>query len=200
MPKNRFGSGIEAAPYNRYDGFSPGNMIVTKVPGLETPEAFKQTGAVPISDVARSFDPDQPVVVINARTGERQLIWSEIDSNPANPRDVTLIVRPAVNFAEGERYIVALRNLKNAQGEHDPGRSRLPALPRRPEDRRARDRAPARPLRGCVRHARQCGHRAQRTSTWPGTSRSRASAASPSGCFTCATTRSRSSATPTSPT
>ena len=60
------------------------------------------------------------MVVINARTGERQLIWAEIDSNPANPRDVTLIVRPAVNFSEGERYIVALRNLKNAQGDTLP--------------------------------------------------------------------------------
>ena len=81
---------------------------------------------MPITDVARSFDPDQPVVVINARTGERQLIWAEIDSNPANPRDVTLIVRPAENFDEGERYIVALRNLKNAKGGTIPRRARVP--------------------------------------------------------------------------
>ena len=120
MPKNRFGAGIEAAPYNLYDGFSPGNMIVTKVPGLETPEAFQNTGAVPITDVARSYDESQPVVVVNARTKERQLIWSEIDSNPDDTDDVTLIIRPAVNFAEGERYIVALRNLKNAAGETIP--------------------------------------------------------------------------------
>jgi hypothetical protein len=117
MPQNRSGTPIDVEPYNRLDGFSPGNMIVAKVPGLETPAAFEHTGGVPIQDVARSFDEGQPVVVINARTKERQLIWSEIDSNPTNPRDVTLIVRPAKNFSEGERYIVALRNLKNAQGE-----------------------------------------------------------------------------------
>ena len=117
MPRNRFGKPVDPAPYNYSDGFSPGSKIVTKVPGLETPEAFRNTGAVPITDPARSFDPAQPVVVFNARTLERQLIWSELDANPQDPRDVNLIVRPAANFDEGERYIVALRNLKDANGQ-----------------------------------------------------------------------------------
>jgi hypothetical protein len=116
MPRNRLGKPVSSAPYNYSDGFSPGNMIVTKVPGLDTPEAFARTGAVPITDIERSFDANQPVVVINARTLERQLIWSELDANPADPRAVTLIIRPAVNFDEGERYIVALRNLRDARG------------------------------------------------------------------------------------
>ena len=116
MPKNRFGKPISAAPYNWSDGFSPGNMMVTKVPGLDTPEAFRRTGAVPITDIERTYDAGQPIVVINARTLERQLIWSELDANPADPKDVTLIIRPAVNLDEGERYIVALRNLRDASG------------------------------------------------------------------------------------
>jgi hypothetical protein len=116
MPKNREGKPVSAAPYNWSDGFSPGNMIVTKVPGLDTPAAFERTGAVPITDIERSFDADQPIVVINARTLQRRLIWSELDANPADPRDVTLIIRPAKNFDEGERYIVALRNLRDATG------------------------------------------------------------------------------------
>jgi hypothetical protein len=128
MPRNRFGKPVSAAPYNHGDGFSPGNMIVTKVPGLDTPEAFRRTGAVPITDIERSFDPGQPVVVINARTLERQLIWSELDANPADPRDVTLIVRPAVNLDEGERYIVALRNLRNAGGARIPPQAPFRAL------------------------------------------------------------------------
>src|SRR5215211_6416051 len=116
MPKNRFGKPVSAAPYNWNDGFSPGNMMVTKVPGLDTPAVFRQTGAVPITDIERTYDADQPIVVINARTLERHLIWSELDANPADPRDVTLIIRPAVNFDEGDRYIVALRNLRDASG------------------------------------------------------------------------------------
>jgi hypothetical protein len=116
MPRNRLGKPVSSAPYNWSDGFSPGNMIVTKVPGLDTPAAFARAGAVPITDIERSFDADQPIVVINARTLERHLIWSELDANPADPRDVTLIIRPAVNLEEGERYIVALRNLRDAKG------------------------------------------------------------------------------------
>jgi hypothetical protein len=128
MPRNRFGKPVSAAPYNHSDGFSPGNMIVTKVPGLDTPEAFRRTGAVPITDIERSFDRGQPVVVINARTLERQLIWSELDANPADPRDVTLIVRPAKNLEEGERYIVALRNLRDARGRSLPPQPPFRAL------------------------------------------------------------------------
>lgn len=116
VPKNRFGKPIDPTDQNRADGFSPGNMIVTRVPGFDTQPAFDRTGAVPITDMGRTYAPAQAVVVINARTHERHLIWAEIDSNPEDPSDVTLIVRPGTNFEEGERYIVALRNLKSADG------------------------------------------------------------------------------------
>jgi hypothetical protein len=35
---------------------------------------------VPETDTARSFDPGQPAVVIDADSGERQLIWAELDA------------------------------------------------------------------------------------------------------------------------
>ncbi len=137
MPANRAGKPIDPAEQNRNDGFSPGSMLITRVPGLQSLEAFENTGAVPISDLAAYDDPNQPVVVINAETGERHPIWSEIDSNPIDtaacdatppldeegktrlcePDKVNLIIRPAVNFEEGARYVVALRNMKNAADE-----------------------------------------------------------------------------------
>ncbi|HWH43909.1 MAG TPA: hypothetical protein VNT32_04205, partial [Thermoleophilaceae bacterium] len=55
-------------------------------------------------------------VVIDADTGQRHLIWTEIDSNPPDPANRTLIIRPAKNFLEGHRYIVALRGMKDAGG------------------------------------------------------------------------------------
>jgi hypothetical protein len=122
MPKNQpLGTPIPLKPidpadYNRNDGFSPGNMLITRVPGLDTPQAFENTGAVPITDIGAHDDPGQPIVVINADTGERQPIWTELDSNPSNPADVNLIIRPAVNFDEGGHYVVALRKLKDGQG------------------------------------------------------------------------------------
>jgi hypothetical protein len=116
MPANASGTPIDPSDYNWSDGFSPGAPIVTKVPGLDTPAAFAKTGAVPITDIARSFDAGQPIVVINARTGHRQLIWSELDSNASTPSNTALLIHPAKNLREGERYIVALRNLRGADG------------------------------------------------------------------------------------
>ena len=116
MPRNISNNPIRPDDWNRNDGFSPGQKIVTKVPGLDTPAAFENTGAVPITDMTRFREPNQPVVVINAATRKRHLIWSEIDSNPADPSDVNLIIRPGVNFDEGARYIVALRNLRDSSG------------------------------------------------------------------------------------
>jgi hypothetical protein len=116
MPRNKNGTPIDPSDYNWSDGFSPGAPIITKVPGLDTPAAMQKTGVVPVTDVARSFDSNQPVVVINARTLKRQLIWAELDSNASTPANTALLIHPAKNLEEGERYIVALRNLKDADG------------------------------------------------------------------------------------
>ena len=117
MPKNRLGKPISAADFNYSDGFSPGQAIFTRVPGLETIEAFRNSNMPPIDDPARSLAADSPVVVINTRTLRRHLVWAEIDSNPTDPALRNLFIRPAVNFDEGTRYIVALRNLKDAAGK-----------------------------------------------------------------------------------
>ncbi|MSO40842.1 MAG: hypothetical protein EXQ70_02930 [Solirubrobacterales bacterium] len=79
-----------------------------------------ETGAVPVIDMDRSFDAGQPIVLIDASTGERQLIWAEIDSNATTPGNTDLIIRVGKNLTEGHRYIVALRNLKDADGNMIP--------------------------------------------------------------------------------
>ena len=116
MPRNSGGKPIDPTDWNRNDGFSPGQEIVTHVPGLDNPLAFHRTGAVPITDIERTYDPRQPIVVLNADTGKRQLIWSELDANASDPSTTNLLIRPAVNFDEGGHYIVALRFLKDASG------------------------------------------------------------------------------------
>ncbi|CAA9521867.1 MAG: hypothetical protein AVDCRST_MAG30-3094, partial [uncultured Solirubrobacteraceae bacterium] len=120
MPRNRAGKPISSADYRLSDGFSPGQKIVTHVPGLHSIEAFRATNAPSVDDPKRSLAADSPIVVINATTGARHLVWSEIDVNPAKPEDRNLLIRPAVNFAEGQRYIVALRNLRRADGTAIP--------------------------------------------------------------------------------
>lgn len=116
MPANRLGIPILPGEFNRADGFSPGSVLITRVPGIDSEEALEATGAVPIDDLGRWDDPEQPIVVIDAETGARHPVWAEIDSNPSDPADRTLLIRPQRNFLEGHRYIVGLRNLKDAGG------------------------------------------------------------------------------------
>ena len=66
--------------------------------------------------MGRTFAPDQPIVVLNARTGKRHLIWSELDANPADPNGRQPDHPPGRNFDEGTRYIVALRRAARRAG------------------------------------------------------------------------------------
>jgi hypothetical protein len=120
MPQNRHDVHVDPTELNRSDGFSPGVSIVTHIPGLDTPEAFQRTGAVPLTDMEQAFRPRQPIVLIDAKTGRRQLIWSELDANATSPENTDLIIRVGKNLKEGHRYIVAMRRLKDANGDTIP--------------------------------------------------------------------------------
>jgi hypothetical protein len=117
MPTNTNGVQVDVAPYNRSDGFSPGSSIIARVPGLDNQAAFNQTDPVRLADMSQADAPDAPIVVIDASTSERALIWAELDSNASDPQHTTLLIHPGENLAEGHRYIVALRNLRDAQGQ-----------------------------------------------------------------------------------
>jgi hypothetical protein len=120
MPKNASSVPVNPSPYSLNDGFSPGVGMVVRVPGLDNPAALQRTNAVPINHLGRYAEPDQPIVVIDATTGQRWPIWVEIDSNASSPANTALEIHPAVNFASGHRYVVAMRNLKDAAGQTIP--------------------------------------------------------------------------------
>lgn len=117
MPADKDGKRIDPAAWNRNDGFSPGQTILTHVRGLDNPTAMRRTNPVQLRDLSRYTAKRAPIVVIDARTGKRHPIWAELDPHPTHRRDVNLQIRPAVDWVEGHRYIVALRNLKNADGD-----------------------------------------------------------------------------------
>ncbi len=117
MPANVLGSHIAADPYNASDGFSQGATILLEVPDIDTVADVEATGAVPINHIGRYTQRNTPVVVLDAETGKRWPIWVEIDSTASDPSKAALEIHPAVNFASGHRYIVALRHLRNAAGE-----------------------------------------------------------------------------------
>jgi len=123
MPQNSFGTPIDPADYNFNDGFSPGQTAVVRVPGLDNPAALAATDPVGLANLARYRNKKAPVVVIDAKTGERWPIWVEIDSNADSSDETAVLIHPAVNYHQKHRYIVAMRKLENAAGE------RLPAPP-----------------------------------------------------------------------
>jgi hypothetical protein len=113
MLRNASGAVVESSDYNYNDGFSPGVTILTHVPNVD----LAMSGATPITNIELSQDPGAPIVVVNAGTLTHHSIWAEIDSNAnADPTHQAVIIHPTVSFDEGTRYIVALRNMKDAGG------------------------------------------------------------------------------------
>jgi hypothetical protein len=112
MPRNVAGKPIDPTEWNRNDGWSPGTPLLTSVPGVD----LTKTGAAGLRDIGASLAADAPIVLIDAATGQRHPYWAELDSNATDGEQPLLIVRPAVNFLEGHRYVVGMRHLKDAQG------------------------------------------------------------------------------------
>jgi len=116
MPQNLTHTPIDPNQYSYSDGFSQGQGIVVKIPGLETQAAVDKNDFVPINHIGDYADPNQRAVVINTKTGERQPIWVNIDANADDDADRLLEIHPAENFDQSTRYIVAFRNLTDAGG------------------------------------------------------------------------------------
>jgi len=113
MPKNASGVTVDPAEWNRNDGFFPGATLLAQVPGLDVARSNLPT----LAHQQRSLDVDSPIVVIDADSGERQLVWAELNGDPVLAGEVALLIHPAKSFEYGHRYVVALRNMKNAGGD-----------------------------------------------------------------------------------
>ncbi len=112
MPRNAAGDEFDVTEHNRNDGFSPGPLLLAYIPKLD----LVKTGAAPITDIGRSLQLDAPIQLINAATGERQLLWAELDAHPEPGQARALLIRVAKNLQEGQRYIAVLQNIKDRDG------------------------------------------------------------------------------------
>ncbi|MFT4658512.1 MAG: hypothetical protein ACI8V4_002703, partial [Ilumatobacter sp.] len=112
MPVNADGLAIDVSRQNRNDGFSPGSAALVLLPGID-PEA---TGLTPITNIAQSVESSSASVIIDATTGERWPHWAELDSNTTDLERQALFLRPAANYSEGHRIIVAIRNAVDGDG------------------------------------------------------------------------------------
>src|SRR5439155_12628480 len=129
MPRSIVGKPIDPTEWNRNDGFSPGSDVLTFVPGLDLRQTWGTAAMTGprvggpndprdhIADIARYQATDAPIMIIDTTSGLRWPFWSELDMN-ASTKDTErlLILRPARNFLEGHRYLVALRSMRSAQG------------------------------------------------------------------------------------
>ena len=147
MPANASQVHIDPTPYARNDGFSPGQAIVLRVPGLDNPTALTNTNAVPINHLGRYTDRNTPVVVIDTATGKRWPIWVEIDSNAPTPEETALLIHPAKNFTAKHRYVDRPAEPQGLLGPGDRRPGGLPLLPRRPALQGGADQQAAWPLR-----------------------------------------------------
>ncbi len=116
MPVGSMGP-IDTGPYNMNDGFDPGSAIIDRVPGLDTPAALSKTGAVPQKNIGRYKDKGAPIVLIDEKSGKRKPIWVELDSTSPSVDTTTILIHPAKLLKEGHTFVVALRNVKDEDGE-----------------------------------------------------------------------------------
>ncbi len=113
MPVNIHNSRVDPTDWNTLDGFSPGSLIEALFPeGVDG----VASNLPPITNIEHSLDGDSPTVIINAETGEHILHFAELDAQAASPATQMLLIRPGIRLHESTRYIVAIRGLKNLQG------------------------------------------------------------------------------------
>lgn len=119
MPVNKDGVSVDPTEWNRNDGFSPGQPISLFVPGLDV----EQSGIAALTDIGASLADDAPIVLLDTDTGERVPYWAELDASVESDDARVLYIRPAVNYPEGDRIVVALRRLRDAGGNEIPAQS-----------------------------------------------------------------------------
>ena len=153
FPASAGGQAFDPTAWEGNDGFSPGSTILTHVPGLSLGASHVAT----ISDMGASLAPTSPVVLVDARTGARWPTWAELDAKDPNPATQLLIIHPARNLTEGDRYIVALRDLKAARRVGHRAVARVRIRPRLAARRRPASRPYAAHLRSVVAQLRKDG-------------------------------------------
>lgn len=127
LPANAKGVRVDPTEFNRNDGFSPGQPIIVHVGSLTTQARFKASGIVPVTDMGRFDDGDQKLLLLDEKTGKRQLVWGELDADAKRSASRHVLIHPGKNLRPGRRYVVVLRGLRDKQPQR-LARTWTPAL------------------------------------------------------------------------
>ena len=113
LPANKSGKHVDPREFNRNDGFSPGQPIIVHVPSLTSQAAFTSSGIVPVNDIGKYKAKSQKLLLLDEKTGARQIVWGELDANNPPAQSLNLLIHPGKNLVPGRRYAVVLRGLKD---------------------------------------------------------------------------------------
>lgn len=112
MPRNATGKPVMMPDLDRADGFSVVQTAILRIPGV----SLERSGAPLITGMHHSLELDSPIIVVDAETGEQQVVWAEYDATAKTRADQVIFIRPGGSYKPGRRYIIALRNLKDDYG------------------------------------------------------------------------------------
>ena len=113
LPANTSGVHVDPEPYARLDGYGVGSPALAFFPGLDGTDLPDE------SRIEESLGEDARVVMLEVVGGVAKRIpcFAELDRAAQRDEERSLIVRPAVLLRENARYVVALRGLRNLDGE-----------------------------------------------------------------------------------
>ncbi|MDE3133792.1 MAG: hypothetical protein KGL15_06990 [Acidobacteriota bacterium] len=116
MPVNTANTQLSSVPFNQNDGFSPGSAILLHIAQLDTRAALNRTHAVALLKMSAYAAASAPIMVLDEKTGKRQMIYTQLDANATSAATRNLMILPGASWQDGHTYVVVLRDLKNAGG------------------------------------------------------------------------------------
>jgi len=110
IPTTPFTADPTNEPWTYADGFSPSAAIMTFMTGATT------TGLPGHADLDASLAEGSATVLVDAETYERIAHFAELDYSADDPERRSLLIHPATRLQPGHRYLVAIRNVVDADG------------------------------------------------------------------------------------
>ena len=125
-PMNNKGVHINPKYQDQNDGFSPGSVVMINIPDLSIANSSIATstdiGSSGCSITGTLTSTTSPIVLWDATRSRCVPYFAELDAQDADAATQLLLIHPAVNYTEGDRIDVVLRNL------FDTSDARIPTL------------------------------------------------------------------------
>ena len=123
-PTNVSGVHVGTKYQNLNDGFSPGSTPLIQIPNLSVANSLIAPSTnIGLSGCTASgqLTTTTAAIVLWDTTAKRCVpYFAELDAQDPDPATKLLIIHPALDFTEGDRVVVLLRNLKNTSGATIP--------------------------------------------------------------------------------